>query len=181
MKTKMLFAVAAVFALSVFVASNVQAQMQPSGPGDAYIARVMKAAPPAVVKSATIVSVEKNGTMRTLQQGTNGFTCMSMDDTPMCADKGAMLWMRAVMTHGTPPDVMGFAYMLAGDTGTSNTDPYAKARTADNHWVTTGPHVMVFGTGIKSSGYPSTPDADPAKPYVMWPNTPYAHLMIPVK
>ena len=30
-------------------------------------------------------------------------------------------------------------------------------------------------------GYPMTADADPAKPYVMWPDTPYAHLMIPVR
>lgn len=181
MKIKVLLAVAALCVLSMSIAIRVQAQMQSPGSDDAYMAKVMTAAPAAVVKSATIVSTDKNGTMRTLQQGTNGFTCMAMDGTPMCADKGAMLWMRAVMTHGTPPNVAGFAYMLAGDTGTSNTDPYAKARTADNHWVTTGPHVMIFGPGVKSSGYPSTPDADPAKPYVMRPNTPYAHLMIPTK
>ncbi len=38
---------------------------------------------------------------------------------------------------------------------------------------------MVFGT-VKEMGYPTGPDADPSKPYVMWAGTPYAHLMIPV-
>lgn len=31
------------------------------------------------------------------------------------------------------------------------------------------------------AGYPSGPDPDTAKPYVMWAGTPYAHLMIPMK
>jgi hypothetical protein len=39
---------------------------------------------------------------------------------------------------------------------------------------------MVFNIGNKFEGYPTTP-ADPKAPYVMFPNTPYAHLMIPVK
>jgi hypothetical protein len=30
-------------------------------------------------------------------------------------------------------------------------------------------------------GYPKTADPDPTKPYVMWPGTPYEHVMIPVK
>jgi hypothetical protein len=70
--------------------------------------------------------------------------------------------------------------MLDGDRGDSNTDPYASGPTATNHWVKTGPHVMIFGPAVKTMGYPATADADPTKPYVMWPNTPYAHLMIPV-
>ena len=38
---------------------------------------------------------------------------------------------------------------------------------------------MVFGIGNRFVGYPTTQD-NPKAPYVMWPNTPYAHLMIPV-
>ena len=79
-------------------------------------------------------------------------------------------------------DKTGFIYMLAGDTGASNTDPYAKAKTADNHWIQTASHVMIVGAAAKAmAGYPKIADADPTKPYVMWPGSPYEHLMIPVK
>lgn len=146
-----------------------------------YLAKIMTAAPPAVVKGATIVQMQKNGTMRTLQTGSNGFTCMIAGAADaMCADANAMQWAHAWMTHATPPNVVGFVYMLAGDNGASNTDPYATTASADNHWVKTGPHVMIVGPSAKQMGYPMTTDPDPTKPYVMWPNTPYAHLMIPV-
>jgi hypothetical protein len=150
-------------------------------PDAQYMALMKQAAPAAVVQNATIMQMQKDGTMRTLQTGTNGFTCMALDPkTPMCADKNAMAWAQAFMTHATPPAGVGFVYMLAGDDGASNTDPYAHASTADNHWVTTGPHVMIVGAGVTSMGYPATADANPANPFVMWANTPYAHLMIPV-
>ena len=128
------------------------------------------AAPAAVVNGATIIQMEANGTMRTIQTGSNGFTCMLLDpQEPMCADNNAMAWMKAISTHGTPPETTGFVYMLAGDKGASNSDPYARTQTAGNHWVKTGPHVMILGPAVKSMGYPMGLDPDPAKPYVMWP------------
>lgn len=146
-----------------------------------YIAQIAPAAPAAVVKGATIVKMGDNGAMRTLQTGSNGFTCMLLGpQEPMCADNNAMAWMKAILTHGTPPATTGFVYMLAGDEGASNSDPYARAQTADNHWVKTGPHVMLLGPSVKGMGYPMGLDPDPTKPYVMWPDSPYAHLMIPV-
>lgn len=146
-----------------------------------YIAKVSTGAPAAVVKGATIVKVNKDGTMRTLQSGTNGFTCLMVDTgTPGCADQNAMAWMKALMTHAAPPAAVGFMYMLGGDSGASNTDPYATAPTPTNHWVKTGPHVMILGPAAASMGYPATADPDPTKPYVMWASTPYAHVMIPV-
>ena len=153
---------------------------QTTSSDSAYMSKVMTAAPASVVKSATIVEMQKDGSMRTLQSGTNGFTCMLIVTDPMCADKNAMAWMRAIMTHSAPPDSVGFVYMLAGDRGASNTDPYATAKTDSNHWITTGPHVMIVGPNAKAMGYPMTADADPTKPYVMWAGTPYAHLMLPV-
>ena len=53
-------------------------------------------------------------------------------------------------------------------------------KTADNHWVQTGSHVMIVGPGAKALGLPSSPDPDPTKPYMMWVGTPYEHAMIPV-
>jgi hypothetical protein len=89
-----------------------------------------------------------------------------------------------MQSHGRATDKTGLVYALAGDTGASNTDPWATAKTADNHWVETGPHVMIVGAAAKTmagAGYQRTADPDPAKPYVMWPGSPYEHLMIPVK
>jgi hypothetical protein len=153
-------------------------QMNPISDSE-YIARIKAGAPAAVVQSATVIMVTKNG-KRILQTGTNGFTCVLLGDMPLCADRNALVWMRAIATHGSPPDSVGFAYMLDGDRGDSNTDPYASGPTATNYWVKTGPHVMIFAPAVKTMGYPATADADPTKPYVMWPDTPYAHLMIPV-
>ena len=78
--------------------------------------------------------------------------------------------------------------MLAGDTGpngevggASNTDPYEKAKTPTNHWIVTGPHIMLLGPPSRTLGYTRDPDPDPTLPYMMWANTPYEHAMIPVK
>lgn len=163
------------------IATGIAQAQTPSASDAAYIAKISTGAPASVVSGATIVEMQKGGPMRTIQTGTNGFTCMMVDPTtPMCADKNAMAWLQAFMTHAAPPDSVGFVYMLAGDGGTSNTDPYATAPAADNHWVKTGPHVMIFGPAVKSMGYPMSADADATKPFVMWPDTPYAHLMLPV-
>ena len=98
----------------------------------------------------------------------------------MCADANSAAFFGAVMKKQTPPDKPGITYMLRGDQGASNTDPDATKKTADNHWVVTGPHIMIVGAGVKAMGLPDSADADPTKPYIMWANTPYAHAMIPV-
>jgi hypothetical protein len=145
-----------------------------------YIKQAMTAAPPAIAEQATIVRMQKD-TMQTVRKGTNDWTCMAEDNgVPMCIDPNAMEWLHAVVTHGPVPDKTGFGYMLAGDKGSSNTDPYADAKTADNHWVVDGPHVMIFGPAVKAMvGYQRTPDPDTSKPYAMYPGSPYEHLMIP--
>src|SRR5579871_6818376 len=81
-----------------------------------------------------------------------------------------------------PPGKVGFMYMLAGGTDASNTDPYASQPTAANHWIKTGPHIMIVGADASFyDSYPKSPDPDTKQPYVMWAGTPYQHLMAPVK
>ena len=70
--------------------------------------------------------------------------------------------------------------MLAGGTDASNTDPYAQKPEANNNWVKTGPHVMIVGGKSLTAGYPRDARPDTTQPYVMWPDTPYEHLMLPV-
>lgn len=115
------------------------------------IASAMTAAPKKVAAAATIVAVGADGKIRTLRKGNNGFTCMPDNLTtpgpdPMCMDQAALEWAEAWMGH-KPPTVgkVGFMYMLAGGTDASNVDPYAKKPSAGNHWVKTGPHVMIVG------------------------------------
>lgn len=152
------------------------------------IQSAMKAAPQKVGAAAKIVEMGADGQMRTLREGNNGFTCMPDNPAtpgpdPMCMDKAAMDWAGAWMGHKTPETgKIGFMYMLAGGTDASNTDPYATKPGADKHWVKTGPHVMIVGADASFYDmYPHSADPDTSAPYVMWPGTPYQHLMIPVK
>lgn len=176
------YAAATFGVVAAFLSLQLAAASQDAPMSDAdYMSKVAAAAPPSVVKGATILQMQKDGTMRTLQTGSNGFTCMLAGPyDAMCLDANALRWAQALLSHAAPPQGVGFVYMLAGDNGASNTDPYARAATSDNHWVKTGPHVMIVGPLAKTLGYPTTADADPTKPYVMWADTPYAHVMIPV-
>jgi hypothetical protein len=159
-----------------------------AAPTDAELIKsAMSAAPRSVGKNATIVAMDANG-MRTIRKGTNGWTCMPDNPAtpgpdPMCLDKNAMDWANAWMSHKTPPSgKVGFMYMLAGGTDASNTDPYAEKPTASNHWIQTGPHVMIVGADPSFyDTYSKGADPDTSQPYVMWAGTPYQHLMAPVK
>ena len=172
----------AVAALGAQTTKKAPATKSAAGPDAAAIKSAASGAPAAISKGATIMvmSADMKST-RTVRKGTNGWTCMPQPD-PMCADQNAMAWLDAYMNKKDPPkDKVGFVYMLAGDHGASNTDPYAEKETPDNNWVKTGPHVMIVGAKGMTAGYPHDAKADPAKPYVMWPGTPYEHLMLPVK
>ena len=152
------------------------------------IASAMSAAPANVAKGATIVVMEADGKMRTLREGKNGFTCMPDNPAtpgpdPMCMDKNSMEWVHAWVARKPPPaGKVGFMYMLAGGTDASNTDPYATKPEPGNNWIKTGPHIMIVGgdAGFYDS-YPKDAKPDTSTPYVMWPGTPYQHLMAPVK
>jgi hypothetical protein len=146
-----------------------------------YIAKVKTAAPEEIVSKASIVMMQ-DGKPRALQAGSNGFTCMvAPDGTPLCADANGVKWLQAVGAKQDPADAVGFIYMLAGDTGTSNHDPHQRA--GHEHWVQTGPHVMIVGPVVKQmAGYSRAVDqTDPSQPYVMFPGTPWEHLMLPTQ
>ncbi len=160
----------------------------PSAADKKLIKSAMQAAPKKVSANATIVAMGADGKMRTLREGTNGFTCMPDNPAtpgpdPMCGDKAAWEWAGAWMGHKTPASgKVGFMYMLAGGTDASNTDPFATKPTAENHWIKTGPHVMVVGADASFyEQYPKNADPDTSAPYVMFGGTPYQHLMFPVK
>ncbi|HEV2615738.1 MAG TPA: hypothetical protein VGU63_03905 [Candidatus Acidoferrales bacterium] len=167
-------------AVSLFAIAATAPAQQPNISDSQYIAQALSAAPKAVAKGAAVVRAGNNGSMRTLRAGNNGFTCMIMGTDKMCNDRNSMEFIDAMMKHVGPPDKVGISYMLAGDKGASNTDPYATGKTADNHWIVTGPHIMIFGPPSKTLGYTRVKDPDPNKPYMMWAGTPYEHAMIPL-
>src|SRR5256886_13170163 len=152
------------------------------------IKSAMSAAPESIGKGATIIDVGSDSKIRVVRQGSNQFTCMADNPNtpgpdPMCADRNAMEGVDAWLNKKEPPkNKVGFMYMLAGGTDASNTDPYAQKPEATNHWVKTGPHVMIVGADPAFyDGYPKDADPNTAVPYVMWAGTPYQHLMAPVK
>ncbi|HJU72743.1 MAG TPA: hypothetical protein VJ717_03285 [Gemmatimonadaceae bacterium] len=158
------------------------------------IQTISSAAPSTIGANATIIdwndSLKAPGTE--LRKGTNGWTCMPLQAPPAggyttpnetaawCADSSAMAWADAYLKKTTPRITgLGVAYMLHGDLGVSNTDPFAMAATADNDWVTTGPHIMIMPMDPKRIEHITT-DHRTGGPYLMWKGTPYAHIMIPV-
>lgn len=143
--------------------------------------------PVAYAKSAGIPEIAAEATIRdasgnVLRDGTNEWTCMAVPRAPMCADPQWMSLVGALMSGNEEFNAtsVGLAYMLRGDDGASNTEPFATEPTSDNEWVVTGPHVMLVSPDPSTlAGIPTEPSG--GGPYVMWPDTPYAHVMIPVE
>jgi len=179
-------AIAVVFCLGLTATANAQKKQDPSSASAAKIASARSAAPAAISANATIAEMTADGKMTTLVKGTNGWLCLPDDPhspgaDPMCADKVWQQWFEGYSTH-KPPTVtqIGIAYMLAGGSDASNTDPFAEKPAAGQSWITTPPHTMVLLPDTKQlDSYSTTPST--STPYVMWKGTPYAHLMVPVK
>ena len=193
MKRSILVFAAPVAVLGLAASQAVHGQAHASTGGrpandKALVASAMRAAPAQVAHEAAIIDVGADGKIRTVREGRNGFTCMADSPAtpgpdPMCMDANAKGWVDAWLSHQPPPaGKVGLMYMLEGGTDASNTDPYAKKPEAGNHWISTGPHVMVVGADESFyAQYPKGADPKTGAPYVMWAGTPYQHLMVPVK
>ncbi len=148
----------------------------------AMIASAVSAAPEAITAAATVTDLAGN----VLHEGTSGFTCMPDDpdipgNAPICLDAGWHAFIGAWMNHEEPPALKepAFIYALQGGWPTSNVDPYATGPTEDNEWLgITDPHIAVL---MPDASMLEGISADPQNggPWVMWGDTPYAHLMIP--
>ncbi len=106
-----------------------------------------------------------------------------MDLPPGPAVTGAWLNFLNAYVNKTKPtyDEIGFAYMMQGDTPVSNRDPYATEATGPEDWVTdVGAHLMMLIPDMKMLASISTDHLN-GGPWIMWPDTPYAHIMIPLE
>ncbi|GAA5644472.1 hypothetical protein [Vibrio proteolyticus] len=148
---------------------------------DMLLKDALSAAPPTLRDKVTVVDWNNN----VLQQGTSNYTCFPTPPqlsgtAPMCMDAAWMDWADAWMNKKPfEAKTIGISYMLAGDGGASNVDPYAEGMTDDNQWVVEGPHLMII-TPDKAMLDALPTDPNNGGPYVMWKGTPYAHIMVPV-
>jgi hypothetical protein len=147
---------------------------------DDLLKDALSAAWPGMAENATVVDWEGN----VLREGSNGYTCLPTPPqltvaAPMCMDTEWMKWADAWQNKKDyAAESLGISYMLAGDGGASNIDPYAEGPTEDNEWIREGAHLMILAPAALLEAYPTDPQN--GGPYVMWKGTPYAHLMVPV-
>ncbi|HUK33205.1 MAG TPA: hypothetical protein VLV86_04790, partial [Vicinamibacterales bacterium] len=138
----------------------------------------LSAGPADITKNAAVMDMTADGKMVELRKGTNGWMCMAQPEA-MCLDKEWQGWANAYMSKkDTQIKGVGIAYMLRGDQGASNTDPFATGKTATNNWVVSGPHIMVLTPDSKQLDALPT-DWHSGGPWVMWKGTKYAHIMVP--
>jgi len=147
------------------------------------IARAESAAPSHLSKNATIYGMDGHTVLR---KGTNGWHCMPGlhvipgDKHPMCNDDVWQRWMHAIANgEDFSTDRIGLSYMLKGDAHVSNTDPTATDPNNGDVWVEEGPHLMVIVPKELLKGVSDDPHN--GGPYVMWKDTPYAHIMFPTQ
>jgi hypothetical protein len=145
------------------------------------IAHARAAAPAAIGAGATVVV---NGEVAV--EGDNGWTCMPDtmpgDRAAICVDA---VWAEMMAAVGAQAPFkasgLGISYMLLGEppgSGVSNSTPYHEDPVHAHDYVETGPHLMVILPKEMMEGI--TTDPSSGGPYVMWKDTDYAHIMIPV-
>jgi hypothetical protein len=150
---------------------------------DAQIKSAESAGPSSVSKNATI----KDWNMKVIRKGTNGWTCLpdnpdTQGKDPWCVNGPWLNFLDALKNKKNPTITeMGIAYMLQGDAPVSNTDPFATKPKPGDDWVEgLGAHVMIILPNPKLlEGVPT--NSKNGGPWIMWANTPYAHLMVPIE
>ena len=150
------------------------------------------AAPSFLGDKATIIG----SSGKVIREGTNGWTCQAgnprpvpakgwksaHDAMPACFDAEGAKWMAAFMKNEKPQlSRYTFMWMLHGDVGEDNSKPGVlnKKDSAPGQWIESGPHMMLMPMDSDSIKNMSS-DFTTGAPYVMMPNTPIAHLMIPL-
>ena len=146
----------------------------------ATIANAESAAPAAVTANATIKAAD--GTV--LREGSNGYTCYPQQAIigPMCNEA---VWDRLIGSmlnkKDFSPDSFSVSYMLAGEgsaIGNSNSDPYATEPANSDDWIREGAHLMIVVPNRAMLEGMSNDPSDPV--YIMWGDTPYAHIMVKI-
>lgn len=159
---------------------------------DTSVARItsaMSAAPAAVSGNATILDFPAitGGQPVLLRTGSNGWTCfpdnaMTPGNDPVCLDKQFQAWLDAYNNRRTPAVTgTGVAYMLQGGSVASLSDPFSTAPITGQNWLTLPPHIKLVSPQLwDRTVYSAGTDAALAAPWIMFADTPYEHLIVPV-
>lgn len=186
--------------LGLAACQPIQAPAQQSGPTylpwaqlstEQKIANAMSAGPAALAREATILDwpAEVGGEWIVLREGSNGWTCFTDDigvayatpvNDPMCVDEMWVEWMNALLA-GREPKITrpGIGYMYQGGGAADNDNPSASAPPEGMEFQLDPPHVMfLFPGGLGPDDFLS--DMHMGMPYIMFGETPYEHLMVPI-
>jgi hypothetical protein len=147
---------------------------------EAKVKRALSAAPANLAAGARVADIDERGSLTVLREGANGITCIPghvgvVGDTPACMDAAGLQWLLDFMTHKPKPTNTqpGIIYQLAGGTDWSASDPWANSGTVQ-HWPPG--YVIVWPFDPKTTGFSDKPKNTGS--WIMWANTPYAHLMV---
>lgn len=184
------FALAALTLAAAFTSAQDSRAVVRTMSEEEKIQDALSAGPASILEEATLLDwpSEPGGDFRVLREGSNGWACVASSaaatartlQDPACDDEVWLEFKRARLEGREPAvDRVGVSYMLSGDAGASNTDPFATGPTDDNAWHVSGPHVMLLMPHPEDLEGVST-DPHNGGPYVMWAGTPYAHIMVPL-
>ncbi|MCK5122190.1 MAG: hypothetical protein KAQ91_09410 [Methylococcales bacterium] len=147
------------------------------------IKNAMSAAPSSISAKAAVLDWD----FKVIREGSNGWTCLpdranTPGNDPWCITDSWLNFLRAYVNKTKPTyQDIGFAYMLMGDTPVSNIDPYETNATGKDDWVTDlGAHLMILVPDLSMLKNISTDHLN-GGPWIMWPDTAYAHIMIPLE
>lgn len=167
--------------ISIFILFNLLT------PTSAYAEDPIKSATSAAPSSISAKAAVMDWKFKVIRKGSNGWTCLpdrasTPGNDPWCVTDSWLNFLRAYVNKTKPSyQEIGFAYMLMGDTPVSNKDPYETKPTGKDDWVThLGAHLMLLVPDLNMLKNISTDHLN-GGPWVMWPNTPYAHIMIPLE
>ncbi len=172
------FALTLLVTVAVFPSAACAQEVDP----EEVIRSALSAGPASITNDAAVMDWDLNE----VRAGTNGWTCLpdradTEGNDPWCVNAPWLNFLRAYVGQTEPTYTeVGVAYMLMGDSPVSNSDPYATEPTTEDDWVTDlGAHLMMLLPDRSNLEGIST-DHRNGGHWVMWPNTPYAHIMIPV-
>lgn len=156
---------------------------RPLLPDAEYIKLAEAAGPSHVAAHAAIARMDEGGVVTRVRPGTNGFTCLvgvpGDPDAPVCVDGPALQWIRDVVWKERKPTntVPGVAYMAKGgvhhETPSGDIVIEAGPNTTPHREP---PHWMLLWPFDPTSGFATR--ENPSGVYIMFANTPYAHLMV---
>ncbi|MDF2447281.1 MAG: hypothetical protein K0S46_2517 [Moraxellaceae bacterium] len=153
------------------------------------ISNAMSAAPPAVSANATIMEFPASADAQsiTLRGGNNGWTCFpdnpaTPGNDPACFDRQWMAWLDGVLNQRAPVITgPGVAYMLQGGSQASSSDPFATQPAAGQTWMTVPPAILLLSPQRwDTTLYPTEMGLTAGGPWIMFANTPWEHLVVPV-